>query len=172
LQEKNRFRPMKDAAKRWLRYEVADGVRVGMVRFADENLVIGMQDLTAMTAETREELPHKSKMKRPDNFAAEYWLILNKKGRKGPNFTKIVTLLLSYLILGRCPRNIVIFPLTQTKIVFFLNPNSFKKSKRENYWGTKFFSSAAEFFFWISRKVLQRVGNTGPGRHLLPRWRG
>jgi hypothetical protein len=57
LQEKNRFRPMKDAAKRWLRYEVADGVRVGMVRFADENLVIGMRDLTAMTAETREELP-------------------------------------------------------------------------------------------------------------------
>ncbi len=48
---------MKDAAKRWLRYEVADGVRVGMVRFADENLVIGMRDLTAMTAETREELP-------------------------------------------------------------------------------------------------------------------
>jgi len=48
---------MKDAAKRWLRYEVADGVRVGMVRFADENLVIGMRDLTAMTAETRAVLP-------------------------------------------------------------------------------------------------------------------
>jgi hypothetical protein len=111
-------------------------------------------------------------MKQPDNSAAEYWLILNKKGRKGPNFTEIVTLLLSYLVLGKCPRNIVIFPLTQTKIVFFLNPNSFKKSKRENYWGTEFFSSAAEFFFWISRKVLQRVGNTGPGRSLLPRWRG
>ena len=46
---------MKDAAKRWLRYEVGDGVRVGLVRFASENLVIAMKDLTAMSEGTREE---------------------------------------------------------------------------------------------------------------------
>jgi hypothetical protein len=82
---------MKDAAKRWLRYEVADGVRVGMVRFADENLVIGMRDLTAMTAETRAVLPSSRLFGRISqtwsgrtNSAAEFWPILNKKG---PNFT-------------------------------------------------------------------------------------
>jgi calcium-activated chloride channel regulator 4 len=55
MAEKGRFQPMKDAAKRWLRYEVRDNVRVGLVRFADENLVIGMKELTAMSADTREE---------------------------------------------------------------------------------------------------------------------
>ena len=55
MQEKDRFRPMKDAAKRWLRYEVREGVRVGLVRFSDENMVIAVRDLTVMTEETREE---------------------------------------------------------------------------------------------------------------------
>jgi hypothetical protein len=49
------------------------------------------------------------------------------------------------------------FPLKQKKMVFFLCPNSFKKGK---LLGDRFFASAAEFFFCIGRKVLQRVGNT------------
>jgi hypothetical protein len=75
-----------------------------------------------------------------------------RSAEKGPNFEKIVSLLLSSLFLGKRPRNIVIFPLTQTKIVFFFSPNSFKKGKLV---GDQIFSSAAEFFFWIGRKVLQ-----------------
>jgi Mg-chelatase subunit ChlD len=55
MQEMDRFRPMKDAAKRWLRYDVREGVRVGLVRFADENLVVAVRDLTVMTNESREE---------------------------------------------------------------------------------------------------------------------
>jgi hypothetical protein len=60
------------------------------------------------------------------NFG-RFW---TKRAEKGPNFNKIVSLLLSSLFLGKCPRNIVILPLTQIKIVFFLSPNSFKE---ENY---------------------------------------
>ncbi len=93
-------------------------------------------------------------MERPENSAAEFWPILNNKG---PNVNTIVSLLLSSLILGEVSKNIVIFPLTQTKEMLFLSQIP---SKRENYWGTEFFSLADEFFFWIGRKVLQRVGNT------------
>jgi hypothetical protein len=53
------------------------------------------------------------------------------------------------------------FPTHTDKIVvIFLRPNSFKKGK---LLATKFFSLVAEFFFWIGRPVLQRVGNTGCG---------
>jgi hypothetical protein len=49
---------------------------------------------------------------------------------------------------------------TDKIVVFFLRPNSFKKGK---LLGTEFFSSVAEFFFWIGQPVPQRVGNTGCG---------
>jgi hypothetical protein len=77
---------------------------------------------------------------------------------KGPNFTKIVSLRLSFLILGKCPRNIVIFPLTQTKIVSYAPKNSFKKGK--SLWGPNFFSQQLNFSSWLSRKFSKRVGST------------
>jgi hypothetical protein len=67
-------------------------------------------------------------------------------------------LLIFYLILGKSKK---FSQLTQTKIVFFLSPNFFKKLK---LLGDRIFSLAAEFFFWTGRKVLQRVGNTWPQR--------
>ncbi len=79
-----------------------------------------------------------------------------KRTEKGPNFNKTVFLLLSFLILGSI-QAIMLFPLTQTKLVFFLSPNSFKKGK---LLGAEFFPSAVKCFFWIGWKVLQGVGNT------------
>jgi hypothetical protein len=97
-------------------------------------------------------------VERLDKSAAEFWLILNKRAEKGPNFKKdsFPPLILSN---SRKSKKYYYFPLTQTKIVFFSSPNS---SKSENYGGgTKFFSSKAEFFpFRTRRKVLQKVGNT------------
>ncbi len=43
-----------------------------------------------------------------------------KRAKKGTNFNKIVSPLLSSLFIVKCPRNIVIFSLTQTNIVSFL----------------------------------------------------
>jgi hypothetical protein len=54
--------------------------------------------------------------------------ILNKKGRKEAKLKKIVSLLFSPLILG-IPRNIIIFPLAQTRKVFF---KAQSPSKSEN----------------------------------------
>ncbi len=51
----------------------------------------------------------------PGNCAAEFWLMLTEKW---PMFNKIIPLLLSYLILEKSPRNIVIFALTRTKTIF------------------------------------------------------
>ncbi len=39
--------------------------------------------------------------------------------------------------------------------------------KKGNYWGTEFFSSADEFFFWTGQKVLERVGNTAQCPHAV-----
>ncbi len=71
-------------------------------------------------------------MERPDKgdlqpiFLADFEQKGLKRAKTG-ELKKNVSLLLSSLILGKCLRNIVIFPLTQIKIVFFLSPNSFKK---------------------------------------------
>jgi hypothetical protein len=78
-------------------------------------------------------------VEQPDNSVAKTWLILNKKG---PNFNKVVSLLLSSLMLGKCPRNIVIFPLTQTEICsVVLKPKFHQKGKM----------AGAKFFFFIGR---------------------
>ncbi len=55
---------------------------------------------------------------------------LTKKAEKGPNFNKTVSLLLSSLFIGKCPRNIVIFPLTKANICcVFLKPKFLQKGK-------------------------------------------
>jgi hypothetical protein len=66
-----------------------------------------------------------------DNSAAEYWPILKQKGPKnGPNFNKIVSLLLSSLSNSReMFKNIAIFPLTPTKNTVFLEPKFLQKGK-------------------------------------------
>ncbi len=122
--------------------------------------------------------PHKSKRARIKNkkwigrtihnSAAVFWQIWTKRAQKGPKLNKIDSLLLPFLIQGKCPRNIFIFPLTQTKIVFFFSPNSFRK---ENYWRTEFFLSRRSNFssVCIGRKVLRRVGNTD-GQGFIRSW--
>jgi hypothetical protein len=61
------------------------------------------------------------------NLRPNFLSILNKKGRKrDANFLKSVSLLLSSLILGKS-KNYYYLQITQTKIVFFFSPNSFKK---------------------------------------------
>ncbi len=100
----------------------------------------------------------KVKKGRIKSGAAEFLADFEQKGPKRARiFKKIVfSLLLSSIILGKYPKNIVIFPLTQTKIVFSLNPNSFKKVKLQ---GDRIFPQKPNFFF--GRKGLKRVGNTG-----------
>jgi Mg-chelatase subunit ChlD len=56
MQEKNRFVPMTEAAKRWIQYDVQDGVQLGMVAFADEQYVIPLMNLTVVTQESRSKM--------------------------------------------------------------------------------------------------------------------
>ncbi len=48
------------------------------------------------------------------HFCGRILADFERSAEKGPNFEKIVSLLLSSLVLGKRPRNIVILPLTQT----------------------------------------------------------
>ncbi len=92
------------------------------------------------------------------NLRLNFGPLWTKRDEKGPNFKKIVYL----LILSNSREVQEIFPLTQTKILFFLSPNCFKKLKLQ---GGQIFSLATKFIFWTSRKVLQRVGNTDTVKH-------
>jgi hypothetical protein len=81
-------------------------------------------------------------------------------GQKGLNINKIISLLLSSLFLGKCPRNIFIFPLTQTKIVFFLSPNFFKKGKLLG--GPNFFLQRLNFASGLAEKFCQELATLEP----------
>ncbi len=70
-----------------------------------------------------------------------------QKEPKRAELKKIVSLHLSSLILGS-PRNGIIFPLPQTKIVFLASPIP---SKSENYWGTIFFLSGRIFLLILPK---------------------
>jgi hypothetical protein len=86
--------------------------------------------------------------------------ILTDFEQKGPRRGRILTkncfLLLSPLILGKCPRNIVIFPLTQTKIVLFFSPNSLI---REKYWVTEFFLQWTNFSSELAEKFCKELAS-------------
>ncbi len=56
MAEKNRFVPMTDAAKRWIQFQVQDGVELGMVAFAHEDWYFPMMNLTQVTAESRADM--------------------------------------------------------------------------------------------------------------------
>jgi Mg-chelatase subunit ChlD len=56
MAEKNRFVPMTDAAKRWIQFQVQDGVELGMVAFADEENLFPLMDLTLVTTESRADM--------------------------------------------------------------------------------------------------------------------
>jgi calcium-activated chloride channel regulator 4 len=53
---KNRFVPMTDAAKRWIQFQVQDGVELGMVAFADEENLFPLMDLTLVTTDSRADM--------------------------------------------------------------------------------------------------------------------
>ena len=53
MKEKHRFVPMTDAAKRWVQYEVQEGVQLGMVAFGDETYVMPLLNLTEVTEASR-----------------------------------------------------------------------------------------------------------------------
>jgi hypothetical protein len=81
--------------------------------------------------------------------------ILNEKGpKRGRTFKKFVSLLLSSLILGRS-KKYYYFPIHTDKnsVSVFLN-----LSKSENYWGTDFFSLAAEFSSGLAERKFLSVG--------------
>ncbi len=97
------------------------------------------------------------KWERPDKSAAEFWPILNRKGRIGPNFRKFCFL---PLILSNSTKVQVIssFIHLQGQKVFFLSPKCPQKGKvlgRLN-----FFPQWPNFSRRTGRKVLSRVGNT------------
>ncbi len=74
--------------------------------------------------------------------------------KRGRIKKKIVSLLSSSLILGKCPRNNVNFPLTKTKIVFF---KAQIPSKREDYWGPNLFPQRPNFCFGLTEKFLKEL---------------
>jgi hypothetical protein len=80
--------------------------------------------------------------------------------QKGPKKGRIlIQLFLSSYILSysrEVSKKYCYFATHTDKNSVFLKPNSFKKGK---LLGPEFFHSAAEFFFWTGRKVLDRVGN-------------
>ena len=47
---------MVDAAKRWIKFDIPDSVKLGMVLFAEETHVIPFQDMTEITDASRDEL--------------------------------------------------------------------------------------------------------------------
>jgi calcium-activated chloride channel regulator 4 len=52
----NRFVPMTDAAKRWIQFQVQDGVELGMVAFADEEWYFPVMNLTQVTDQSRTDM--------------------------------------------------------------------------------------------------------------------
>jgi Mg-chelatase subunit ChlD len=66
MQEKNRFVPMTDAAKRWVQFDLQDGVQLGMVAFADEDTVKPIMDLTVVTQDSRAEMIEIINMLKPE----------------------------------------------------------------------------------------------------------
>ncbi len=101
----------------------------------------------------------------------------HKGPKKGPNFNKIVSLLWFSLILGKCPRNIVIFQLTQTITVFSLTQIP---SKRENYWDWIFFLSGRIFLLdwpkssaksWHHWRLISLVICEGGSESCAYKWR-
>jgi hypothetical protein len=73
----------------------------------------------------------------------------------GPNLTKnFPSFYPLSLILGKCPRNIVIFRLTQTKNVFFLEPKFLQKEKITG--GPNFFSLRGQIFLLDWPKNLRK----------------
>ncbi len=93
-------------------------------------------------------------MEGPDNSAVEFLPILKRGPKRGQIFTKLFPPL-SSLILGKYPRNIIIFPLTQTKIVFFFSPNYFKKGKLLGDW--IFFLQQPNFSSGLAEKFCKEL---------------
>jgi Mg-chelatase subunit ChlD len=56
MQEKNRFVPMTDAAKRWVQFDLQDGVQLGMVAFSDEDYIIPLLNLTVVSGDSRTKM--------------------------------------------------------------------------------------------------------------------
>jgi len=56
MKEKNRFVPMTDAAKRWIQFEIQDGVQLGLVAFCDEGLFIPPTNLTEVNEASRKDM--------------------------------------------------------------------------------------------------------------------
>jgi hypothetical protein len=68
--------------------------------------------------------PHKSKgaeqkMERPDKSAAKFWPIMNRKAEKALSFKKIVSLLLSSLIIGKSKKFYYFSTTTDKNSVFY-----------------------------------------------------
>jgi len=51
-----RMNAMVDAAKRWIKYDIPDSVKLGMVLFAEETHIIPFQEMTEITDASRDEL--------------------------------------------------------------------------------------------------------------------
>ncbi len=80
-------------------------------------------------------------------FCGRIFTDSEKRAKKGPNFNKIVSLpfsSISSLILGRCPRNIVIFPTHTDKSSVFLKPKFLQKGKING--GPNFFFFSNQIF--------------------------
>merc|ERR1711892_909497 len=55
----DRAKAMLEAAKRWIKFEIQDGIQLGMAIFSDEDSVMPFQNLTLIDDETRMELVSK-----------------------------------------------------------------------------------------------------------------
>jgi hypothetical protein len=88
-------------------------------------------------------------MERLEKSAPKFQPILNRTGRKGAELQKKSVFFL-----------FIVFPFTQTKLLFFLKLKSLKKGKITG-WPNLFFSED-DYLHRTGRKVVSRVGNNDP----------
>ncbi len=97
-------------------------------------------------------------MERLDNSEAEFWLILNKKGRKGAEFYQncFPPLILSNSREVSNKYCIVIFPThTDKNSAFELKPKFLQKGKISG--GTEFFPFPSKFFSGFAKKLCKEL---------------